>query len=101
MNEVAVFIDDDEAYQDWLRTHPRGFVVNISHGLNPLAYSGLHRATCSSISEYTKMAQPGGFTGRAYAKVCSDSIQALRDWVRECGAQAGRFTMQCSRCEPE
>jgi hypothetical protein len=100
-DKVEIFINDDDGYQNWLRTHPRGFVINMARSLNPLGYSALHRATCDSIREYTQMAQDGGFTGRQYAKVCADSVRALRKWMRERGTPAGRFRVECSHCEPE
>ena len=99
--EVQLFTGDDEAYQYWLSTHPEGFVLNVRRSMDPVAFSALHRASCSSIREYTSVAQEGGFTERQYVKVCADSVRALREWVRERGAPAGRFTLECAQCEPE
>ncbi len=101
VDDVLKFTSDDDAYQDWLRTHPRGFVINMYRNMNPKTYSSLHRATCPSISQYTRMAKAGGFTERQYVKVCADSIAALREWIRAHGEPSGRFKTECSRCDPK
>lgn len=98
---VELFMGDDEAYQYWLHTHQDGFVLNVRRTMDPVAFSALHRASCSRIRGYTGVAQEGGFTERQYVKVCADRIAVLREWVRERGAPAGRFTLECAHCEPE
>lgn len=100
VDDVLEFTDNDQAYQDWLRTHPRGFVINLYRNMDPRTYSALHRAICPSISKYTRTAQPGGFTERQYVKVCADSIATLREWIRAHGEPSGRFKTECSRCDP-
>lgn len=93
------FNDNDEAYQAWLTAHPQGFVLNTPRIHTP-DYMVLHRASCSSISNYTQMARPGGFTERQYIKVCGETVDALRLWVRHHGRPDGSFTGECGRCKP-
>jgi hypothetical protein len=95
----TVFDGDDNAYQAWLAANPNGYVLNTRREVDPL-YMVLHRASCPTIREYTDMAQEGGFTERAYIKVCADSVSALRNWVRTHGRPDGTFSNECGRCVP-
>jgi hypothetical protein len=100
MTSARYFKDDEAGYRRWLADHPHGFVVNTTHGVSP-NYMVLHRATCSSISEYSAQSAPGGFTERQYSKACSETVQALRAWARANGRPDGTFTSEaCSRCKP-
>ena len=46
---VAVFLDDEGGYLEWLPRHPDGFVTNAAR--RPRAdYLILHRASCHTIS---------------------------------------------------
>jgi hypothetical protein len=99
MAEVQEFSNDDEAYQQWLRGNPDGFVINTPRSKTP-DYMVLHSASCSSISQYTRMAQPGGFTERQYIKVCAADVESLRQWVRQHGRPDGSFTSECPICNP-
>ena len=56
------FKDDEERYQAWLRLHPDGFVLNMRKTPSE-RYVVLHRATCSSISAYTRKTPRGAFYG--------------------------------------
>jgi hypothetical protein len=93
------FNNDEEGCLAWLAAHPDGFVLNLSRTCAP-GYIVLHRASCSSISNYTRMARPGGFTERQYAKVCAESEGDLRTWVQRHGRPDGSFTTRCQRCRP-
>ena len=74
-----------------------GFVLNARRRLVP-SYMVLHRSTCPSISQSTRMARDGGFTERGYVKVCATDAQALRDWVRQHGRADGSFSKECGCC---
>lgn len=94
---IEEFRDNDDSYQEWLAENPSGFVINTMRNCST-DYMVLHRATCSSISQYTDMAQPGGFTERKYIKICADTIEDLEYWIRRHGAKT--FSNECSRCDP-
>jgi hypothetical protein len=96
MKEEAIeIIGDDETYFRWLAEHSEGYIVNTTRNKSP-DYMILHRAFCQSISEYSSVAKPGGFTERDYIKVCSDQIEGLKDWVRQHGRPNGTFSSECS-----
>ena len=85
------FKNDEEAYHDWLRTNPRGFVVNSFKRPKP-DYMQLHESRCPSIAER------GPYTTGDYMKVCSDNLIELRRWARE---RDGSLRAECPECEPE
>ena len=92
------FTDNDVEYLDWLATHQDGFVINSPRGFSP-SYMVLHRASCGRISNYTKMARPGGFTERDYVKICA------KQWMSSGAGYAhgrpdGSFTAS-ALCKPE
>jgi hypothetical protein len=97
----VLFDGDDRSYFHWLHAHPSGFVVNLRRHSDP-DYVVLHRASCASVNTYRGMnSRPGGFTERAYRKLCGASSA---DLVRHLSAQFGRpdpITKRCSRCSPE
>lgn len=95
---AVVFDGDDNAYQDWLANHPEGFVLTMLRS-RPPDKMYLHNSTCYKISSYNRMARPGGFSERAYIKVCARAVGILRDWVRENGRR-GTFSGECSACRP-
>lgn len=85
---AVVFRDNDVGYEDWLRSHPDGWVVNTRRAPTA-AYMQLHRAGCRSISQlqhgYTT------WTGGDYLKVCADSDHELEAWAKATvGAGLGR-----------
>jgi hypothetical protein len=99
MSSTQLFTDNDGAYLRWLRAHPNGYVVNTTRGLS-LNYMVLHRARCTSISDY-RGAEPGAFTERGYVKACAETVDELRAWVRANGRRVGTFTSeQCLMCKP-
>jgi hypothetical protein len=97
---VKEFISDDDGYRRWLSENRTGFVVNMYRDMDASRYSMLHRARCRFISDYSGSAEPGGFTERDYVKVCAESIEELRDWVRAHGGPHGTFKSRCSKCGP-
>lgn len=93
------FNNNDKNYQAWLAANPYGFVLNTPRNHSP-EYMVLHKASCFSISNYTRMAQPGGFTERQYVKVCGKIVDDLRTWVRQHGRPDGSYTGECRLCKP-
>ena len=94
-----VFDGDDAGFLAWLAGSPAGFVVNTRRQPDP-QYMVLHRASCHHINRYTAGSSSGGFTERAYIKVCAGSIEALQEWVRYNGRSDGTFSNECGSCKP-
>jgi hypothetical protein len=93
------FSDKDEPYQDWLESHPEGFVLTMLRS-KPPDKMYLHRATCPKIENYNQMARPGGFTKRDYIKICAFSLGSMREWVGVNGRPDGSFTSDfCYACK--
>ncbi len=97
---ITEFVGDDAAYLDWLAGHPSGFVLNIRSWCDP-SYMVLHRATCRTISVTVDGAAFGGFTERAYRKICADTIDELHGWTKSHGRPDGSFSKRCKLCRPE
>ena len=81
---MEVFDDRDVPYLTWLHEHPNGFVLNRRRGKSN-GYLVLHCAGCRTIKDYNNMARPGGFTARAYIKVCADTVAELEQYARTKG----------------
>lgn len=85
------FVDDDNAYMEWLSGHPTGYVINTNRRPGP-GYLVLHRAGCRTISGPSSGST---FTGQ-YSKMCGTRAQ-LEDYARSVGGTAG----SCRICLPE
>ena len=77
--EPTVFVDDDDAYLEWTRTWPGGYVLNCERDPST-NYMMLHRAHCDTITEPGPQATT--WTVNDYIKVCSTDRQELRTWAR-------------------
>jgi len=92
---VKSFKDFDQetnnAYSDWLLTHPSGFVLNIGKPITSAPVK-LHKARCAFIM--SSRFEP--FIGEFFYKICSDDIDALRQWSR----QEGQEPNDCKICKP-
>ncbi|MFM0500344.1 hypothetical protein [Paraburkholderia caffeinilytica] len=94
------FRNDDKRYLAWIDQHPRGFVLNRRSAGNSASYMVLHTSTCRTVSQLSGNGSEGGFTGRAYIKVCASDRQALADYVRANGRPDGSFSKECAFCKP-
>jgi hypothetical protein len=94
MNPV-VFDGSDDAYLDWLVSHPDGYVINARRSLTP-SYMVLHSAQCNSISTTKRI--KGAYTERSYVKICSIELDVPRLWLRHHGRPDGMFSKECSSC---
>jgi len=94
---TVTFDGNDKAYLDWIGKNPNGYVVNVRRDLSP-TYMVLHSTQCRTIQNYSDMARPGGFTERAYIKVCASRTADLSAWVRSHGRSDGSFSKECSLC---
>ena len=98
---VSLFEDDDTGYLRWISEHPDGYVVNTRRRFDP-DYLVFHRASCFSINRYPNMHEdPGGFTERAYWKLCSTSLSELEDHLRRTIGELDPFSKVCSLCAPD
>ena len=96
---LKIFDGNDSLYITWVNVNPAGFVINTRRKPDP-KYMVLHRAICHSITKYTEMAKPGGFTERSYMKVCANNITDLRSWVKRHGRSDESFSKECKLCKP-
>lgn len=94
---VVMYFESEGAYLDWIARNQNGFVLNVRAKHDP-EYVVLHRATCYSIAAPASNAPEGGFTERGYRKVCSTSLDSLRDWAQSYGRDDGSFSSECSFC---
>ena len=79
---VTEFSGDEAAYLKWVSANPSGFVLNTRTRRDP-THIVLHRSNCWTISSAVgRRTSPGRFTEHAYKKICSDTIEELRGWVR-------------------
>lgn len=87
------FVDDDTGYEQWLREHPSGYVLNCER--RPKAnYLVLHRARCHTISGTP--ARGDNWT-IALMKVVADTAPQLEAWAR---AETGGGVQRCGTCVP-
>lgn len=91
---VQYFIDNDQAYLQWMEANPAGFVLNTGR-TEASTYTMLHRSGCMHITEYEGLRNT-----ESRAKVCSNDAYELYDWCRENRPAVGRFHEQCKTCNP-
>jgi hypothetical protein len=84
---VQHFLDDDLGYLNWLRDHPRGYVV-FSDRKPTVWYLSLHRVRC--IRD-----QPARTTD--YRRICADTAEELIEWGTEA---TGSPPKNCEICHP-
>jgi hypothetical protein len=90
--ETTQEFTNDSGYFGWVQTHPYGFVLSV-RGKKPL----LHRSSCIHIDRHNN---PGALTERGTRKICADSKDALRRWVKEKGLGSGMVLDKCHTCQP-
>jgi hypothetical protein len=96
--DIVIFSGDATAYGKWLKKNPQGYVVNTTR-IPSSMYMVLHRARCKT-PEQRSLAAIVGMSGDGYTKICSTSLEALRDWVRDHGRDDGTFSTVCQVCQP-
>ncbi|MDO6462174.1 HNH endonuclease signature motif containing protein [Granulosicoccaceae sp. 1_MG-2023] len=94
------FIGDDQAYLNWVADNPQGYVVNALASKGQ-GYRVLHNSSCSSVRHLSSAASEGGFTERAYIKICASSVEALKRWSFDHGATSACFSKICKVCFKE
>jgi hypothetical protein len=84
---IEHFLDDDKGFAAWLKSHPRGFVVN-SDRVPTDRYLWLHRVRCLSR-------EPPRTSD--YQRTCADTVDELLDWAYE---NVGFEPTHCENCHP-
>jgi hypothetical protein len=77
---VLVIKDDDRKYEEWLRAHPHGFVINTPR-VPDKTYVKLHASECWTINGVPS--RGAKWTEGQYIKVCSESRSELEKWTKE------------------
>jgi hypothetical protein len=92
---MAIRFKDGLSFRRWVKEHPDGLLLNITHHIQPRAIM-LHRACCS-------FANPGKilpFRQWRFGKVGADTIQEMRSWI-VANCDPNFSYQQCVRCEPQ
>lgn len=88
---VTKFWGAESQYLKWVGAHPSGYVANIDKRHSVPQYPLAHTSTCKLI------VQRKNFTTGSYYKVCSESLDALKDWSDR---QFGKPLQFCTLCDP-
>lgn len=95
------FVKNEAAYQEWLKQHPQGFVVNtLARAEDKAKCVILHKAGCGSIRYYKGRVTPGAYTEREYSKICANDIASLARWAVRIGRIGEPFSGVCGLCKP-
>ncbi len=88
---MQMFLDNDHGYEQWLASHPDGYVVN---GYRPLTagYLRLHRATCRFISG----TPANGISWTATSSKLCGSLPELQ----QAAGRLGGPLVSCPSCSP-
>lgn len=91
--EIECFFNDENGYEQWLRSKAVGYVLNCEPNPKP-SYLVLHRASCRTISGTPSK---GSTWTTAYMKVCADSVSAIDEWA---SSHTGQLPHRCNVCQP-
>ena len=81
MSDIEIFknMPNDDEFIEWIDENPNGFVLNIHLRRGPSnihkSHPRIHFANCSQLNK-----KPGSSTTGDYFKVCSNSIEELKQW---------------------
>ena len=81
--------NDDEAFLEWIKLHPQGFVLN-AHSKPRKSYLKLHRSGCRTFKP--------PYTTTTYSKIVGDSIEELAQWARVATGSDGTFSDSDCSC---
>ncbi len=88
---VIVFDYYESDYLSWVKSNPRGFVVNIDRARSVRNYPMVHSASHALISSD----KIGNFTTGDYIKFCSTDLEALERFSE---SMLGCSLTRCSQC---
>ncbi len=91
---MIIFINENEEYLRWVRSHPSGFVVNSFTKPIP-RYLILHNSKCGTINKATR--GPGNWTNTGFIKICSLKKSELAKWAKK---ETGGMLKPCQVCKP-
>ena len=85
--------DQEEQYQEWLATHPNGFVLSLNKGRR--GKRTVHRPHCKSISyDPAEIGRP-----KRTGKMCFETRSELREWVESnADFEAADVNWDCPQC---
>ena len=88
---VAIFMDDENGYGQWLAANPAGYVLNC-HRRPKSSYLKLHRSACGWVSGTPPR---GNLWTDQYIKVCGQDRHSIEEWTRR---NVGSSPDPCGRC---
>jgi len=96
---VVVHDDGDQAYLDWMREHPHGYVLNMKR-VEGDRYASIHRSGCAHIRVLRNVSAVGGFTRGSVFKVGADTLQELFQYLGSSRPTSSFKVLRCRSCEP-
>lgn len=96
---VVVHDDGDDAYLDWMRMHPGGFVLNLRR-VGAERNATVHRSGCAHIRVLRNVANTGGFTRGGVLKVCAGTLQEILQYLGSNRTGPSVKVLRCRSCEP-
>jgi hypothetical protein len=92
---MPLFADDDAGYLEWVRQHPRGYVL-VSWNPPTRGYVTVHRADCYTINP--ELAPHVENWTHHYVKACGESLGEIERWA-DAEFGAGRPALYvCGHC---
>lgn len=92
---------DGKTYATWVDRHPHGFVVNTPRAPDERSENlVLHRSGCMHIAHFSERYPPSCYTEGNNIKVCAETVDELRVWVKTQGRNDGSFSKECGTCHP-
>lgn len=88
---VNQFNNDEQAYEDWCKKNPSGYVFNLFGG-SDASYNKLHHVNCLHL---WRDSDRGVRT--AIPKICSDNFKALKHEVTKLRGSVENWTF-CKMC---
>ncbi len=96
---VAIHEGGDDAYLEWMRMHPEGFVFNVKR-VEADRIGTIHRSGCAHIRVLRNVNSAEGFTKGGVFKICSDTLQELLMHLVLHKPGASLKLLRCRSCEP-
>jgi hypothetical protein len=96
---VVVHEGSDDAYLEWMRLHPEGFVLNVKR--SEVDRTGtIHRSGCAHIRVLRNSNTAEGFTKGGVFKICANTLHELLTHMSLHKVGASLKVIRCRSCEP-
>lgn len=95
---AQVWNHDDAGYEQWLASHPQGFMANTGRPVGGHYYK-IHAATCP-LPDRSKPETTDPRTGNRYLKVTGDTLEELEAWAKAMLGLTVNPDNYCKRCSP-